>query len=201
MRKKTLILGYALLAGVGVLCAATNDAAPRNMLKNGDFENGSMYWKTPEWFKSAFAPVIDKSNNQGPGMGSLKATGEGNRQCYFIQQIVIPRGCTKLRLSGYMKTAGFQNGWTAWIQGQCFSDIGPVGRGFPLITPPAKSDTDWTFYTMDITLPPEAKYFRVILMTNGPGNDKPNAGKAWFDNISLTVIPEDESAPADVNCR
>ncbi len=179
-----------LLVGLGF---ATLAAESENLLKNGDFEDGLRHWQVPAWFKNGLTPEADPGVNQGPGNGSLKLAGRDASQGYVIQQIVIPADAKRLRISGWMKTQGFQNAWAARIQVEIFNAKSEkVGPGFPMITPVRNSDTDWTEYGRDIELPEGARYFRVILLTQYPTKPTPNAGIVWFDNIMVTRIAEPE---------
>ena len=189
MKHLTAIISFVLMT------AALCGAEPRSFIKNGDFEDGLKHWQQLKWIRNPIAPEIDTSVNQGIGCGSLKFVGDGRKQGYYIQQFVIPNDLKKVRVSGYMKTEGFQNSWAARIQVEFFSqDSKQVGRGIPMITPVNKHTTDWTLYSKEITIPENARFFRLILLTTQPGNNKPNEGTAWFDNIEVVeILPE---APA-----
>lgn len=189
--KKLIVAVVCALMTVGI-----SGAEPRTFIKNGDFEDGLKNWIQLSWMRNTITPEIDAAENQGIGCGSLKIVGDGHKHGYFVQQFNIPRNLKKVRVSGYMKTEGFQNSWAARIQVEFFSqDSKQVGRGIPMITPVNKHTTDWTLYSKEITIPENARFFRLILLTTQPGNNKPNAGTAWFDNIEVVeVLPESAEA-------
>lgn len=188
--KSLMVIMFALAFAV-LPCAAR---AQGNLLKNGDFEDGLSSWQTPSWFKKAIEPRIDTTENQGPGSGSLRFDGDKINMGYVMQQVAIKPGKQMFRLSGWMKTADFQNSWGARIQAQAISFVKGkevYSPNYPLITPPHLHEISWCEFSLEFTPPETAQVIRVILLTQPPTFPaKPNNGKVWFDNIKLECITE-----------
>ncbi len=87
---------------------------------------------------------------------------------------------TSYSLSGYIKTKDAQ-GVTIQIR-YYESRWYPTMLGSEYISEKITSDTDWTYYHKELTVPSQTNYFDILLIS-----ETPNSGisYAWFDNVGL----------------
>lgn len=162
-----------------------------NLLQNGDFEDGLQHWSTPEWFREALPAEVDNTVHHALGNSSLKFSGSGARRGYTLQQIKIQPGKNRYQLSGWMKTKGFENSWSARIQAESIeilADRKEQYRIWPLITPVALQTMDWQYFECMFSPPESALYLRVILLTQFPNKPTSNSGTVWFDDVKLIKL-------------
>ncbi len=166
-------------------------ALAENLLQNGDFEDGLKHWHTPEWFREALPAEVDNKVHHALGNSSLKFRGNGSQRGYTLQQIKIQPGKNRYQLSGWMKTEGFENSWSARIQAQSIqilADRKEQYHTWPLITPVPFQNMDWQYFECTFTPPEAALYLRVILLTQYPNQPTRNSGTVWFDDVKLIKL-------------
>lgn len=167
--------------------APLRERLARNLLRNGDFEQGLDGWSTAHgWYArgdglSAWA--VDETVAHS-GQRSVKVSGQNNRGI-ALQDVRPPLPvCT---VSGWLRGENLSGQAQILVEfiapdGQWLSGV-PVGS--------VTGTSDWTFVQQEVEMPPEAGVLRVDLLTT-----EPNTGVAWFDNVSVRVhLPPDDGRP------
>lgn len=188
---RRILTGIRLLPALLLFFAFCGVASAENLLQNGDFEDGLKHWRTPEWFREALPAEVDNTVHHALGNSSLKFRGNGSRRGYTLQQLKIQPGKNRYQLSGWMKSEGFENSWSARIQAesiQILADRKEQYRIWPLITPVSLQSMDWQYFECTFTPPESALYLRIILLTQYPNLPTTNSGTVWFDDIKLIKL-------------
>jgi len=103
-----------------------------------------------------------------------------NVETKFKHLIICRSSSSKYSLSGYIKT---QNGKDVTIKIEYYSSRNayyPLGEENVGIT--VNGDTPWTFYSKQLTIPQETKFFDIKPVSGAPST---GTAYSWFDNISL----------------
>ncbi|MBC7328333.1 DUF4091 domain-containing protein [bacterium] len=154
----------------------------KNLLYNGDFENGLAGWTTEHWWYEAkidgkgtgISRIELDENVSKSGMKSLKIVGKGNRGI-AMQVLQLPPG--KYIVKGYIKCENLGNAQASIL----LEFLDKDGKWFEGITAGSVSGTaDWTFIEKEIDFPPQTVWVHFDLLTSSP-----NDGIAWFDGIEL----------------
>jgi len=191
----TFGLVTAILLGLGVLAMITEGTQreslrerwQRNLLRNGDFEEGLAFWSTNhQWYARGEGlshwEVDEKIVKSGKR--SLKVIGKNNRGI-AIQDIRPPSPTCQVsgwlrceNLKGYARIfVEFIDAEGKWLAGVVVGEV--------------TGTTDWTFVSKEVTMPTDAVVFRVDLLTT-----EPNEGVAWFDEISvIPILPPSDGKP------
>ena len=166
-----------------------------NLLKNPSFEEGLENWNIPSWIENTIKVEIDRSIFQGPGNASLKMVGEEGKRGILMQSVVRNPDVKRYRISGWMKTKDFENGWYAEITAECvFQKDGKQQYAYyNIITQWDIHNMDWTKFEKEFEVPEGTTQIRVLLQTKSPsGKLEPgNKGTVWFDNICLEELVDE----------
>ncbi|MCX7968195.1 MAG: hypothetical protein N3B10_06855, partial [Armatimonadetes bacterium] len=161
----------------------------RNLLRNGNFEQGLEGWSTEHhWYargEGLSQWEVDEKVVKS-GKRSLKVIGKNNRGI-AIQDLRPP--FPVCQVSGWLKCENLKG--HAWIFIEFIDAQGKWLAG--VVVGEVTGTTDWTFVSKEVTMPPDAVVFRVDLLTTEPNN-----GIAWFDDISVVPLlpPSDGKPPA-----
>ncbi len=159
----------------------------RNLLRNGDFEQGLVAWTTDHpWYARGEGLSRWEVDEQvaKEGKRSLKVIGKNNRGI-AIQDVHPP--VPTCRVGGWVRCENLRD--AAGILAEFIAPDGKWVGGEMVGT--VSGTTDWTFVSKEVTLPPEAVTLRIDLLTT-----EPNEGVAWFDAVSVVpVLPPSDGKP------
>ncbi len=145
----------------------------------GNFENeGSDFWSFPNT-NSAY-----NTFDYFAGQRSICMNLPANTNTQYVktkQKIKRYSHSTAYTLNGYIKT---QNVLSANIQIRYFNtrESGASSIGNEYITANITGNTDWTQYSLDLTIPDNANYFDIRLASSSSNS---GVSYAWFDNVEL----------------
>ncbi|MDD2707993.1 MAG: sugar-binding protein [Verrucomicrobiae bacterium] len=163
-----------------------------NLLKNGGFEDGLTHWTVPSRIKnSAFS--IDRANFHEGGLASLKMEGRGGESGCVMQSVKIHSKTKKYRLSGWIKTSKFVDGWHATIAAEClFSEQGrTASKRFSVSS--SGNQMEWARYEKEFEVAEITTWIKVTLESDCSCGkheaEQSSLGICWFDSIRLEEIP------------
>lgn len=192
-----LLFALALKFGLADWCIAQEgkevtplrDRLQRNLLRNGDFEQGLDGWSTEhQWYAKGEGLSrweVDETVVKS-GKRSVKVVGQNNRGI-AIQDLRPP--FPLCQVSGWLRCENLKGYARIFIE---FIDAG--GKWLSgVVVGEVTGTTDWTFFSKEVAMPPDAVTFRVDLLTT-----EPNDGVAWFDAISaVPVLPPSDGKPPE----
>ncbi|MCS7265876.1 MAG: DUF4091 domain-containing protein [Armatimonadetes bacterium] len=187
-----VILALTILAMMTLSCEIKqqvnlHERLKRNLLLNGDFEQGLKGWSTEHYWYARGEGLSQWEIEEKvvkSGKRSLKVTGKNNRGI-AIQDLRPP--FPVCQVSGWLKCENLKG--HAWIFIEFIDAQGKWLAG--VVVGQVTGTTDWTFVSKEVTMPPDAVTFRVDLLTT-----EPNDGIAWFDDISVVpVLPTSDGKP------
>jgi hypothetical protein len=188
-----------------VLCLAAGIANAQNLLLNGNFNSPNnpgpnpapapwSTWTWPDWNGAWANQQIDGSSFDG---SPYMAVGNGNGSGYSVGLYQIVGGN-----AGLSYTLSVESGAQAWWRPEgemrlIFLDAGNtvlVQNTLVTVDPNAWSGYDqgqgWGLFSLTATAPANTTEVKAEFVMNGGQVGAWGGGTVWFDNASLTVIPE-----------
>lgn len=148
-----------------------------NVLVNGDFEKGTMFWSP--WGAEA------ASEGCHSGKGCIIIRNSEPKWSGIDQRIQIPKGAWFFNVSGYIKTQNVQQGQKSWEQARSSIEFhdkqGTRINGYPDAAIQLVGSHDWTYFEKKYELPEETQS---VLFQAAMGNC---IGTAWFDDLTITI--------------
>ncbi len=159
----------------------------RNLLRNGDFEQGLEGWSTEHpWYirgEGLSRWEVDESIAKS-GKRSVKVIGKNNRGI-AIQDVRPP--VPICQVSGRLRCENLKGAARIFVE--FIAADGKWLKG--IVVGEVTGTTDWTFFSKEVEMPPDAEVLRVDLLTT-----EPNSGFAWFDDVSVVpVLPPSDGKP------
>ncbi len=176
MRRVLVILCVMML----MLCAVSA-AAEENLLVNGGFEDAvdgwPMGWEEDAWLHDVGITYLElRESGHDGGMCALVENVSSN-DARFVQQVAVDPGTT-YRLAGWVKAEG--------------CDPAKAGASISVInsysTLPSVYDTDGQWVLLECYFRTTANQTALDIGARLGGYGADSAGKAWFDDLSLTRV-------------
>ena len=160
-------------------------AQERNLVGNGDFEEGLYEWMTPEWTVTGKVFSIDETASQeARGTRSLRidATKGLNSTLLMEEGFELPKEIKDYTFSCWVKKAPDAKSNALVEVRLSFSSEGKkaFSQGFRI--PYNELKTEWTNFKKEFTLPDAYANGRVSIMITGVNEN----ATAWVDNIQVT---------------
>lgn len=187
MRNRSFRIGFALILLMSLLWPIAVCNASSNMVKNGGFEeikgdkpNG---WIREAWEKEeGITQYFIDRNEAHSGAFSAVIHNVGENHARLIQSVEV-QGEKKYRISGYIKAEGLNANATGahlYVEG--------VAVSYPELH---ETNGQWRY--LEFYGETEKKQTEIKVGASVGGYGSLNAGKAWFDDLSVeqvSVVPE-----------
>ena len=162
------------------------EVADRNLLTNGNFAKGIAGWQILNWGKNGTMEVDTRELHDG--RPTLRI--DNVEACHsFVRQILKAKPHTRYRLTGYIKTKDVEPANAAEKTGAILM----VGRK-SVYTPLLKGTNSWTEVSVEFVTEHDPE----IRVDPSLGSDYGFvSGTAWFSDLQLTEIGEDQPANPD----
>lgn len=192
MRHFTPVLGFVLIGATVLATAGAAAATPRDLLVNGSAEQAGEGNAPAGWFTArvpAAGLTMERTGSSyHSGKYSLFISNEHEYESKvsnnWAQKIEPAPERKTVRLEAWMRT---QDAEAVNVCVQCWSDEPHRMLAFAS-TPVVRGTQDWTgSRSRAIVVPPETKKIMVRAALTG-------LGKAWFDDLSLTIVDEEPAA-------
>lgn len=173
------------MIGMAVFISLALCAQERNLVGNGDFEEGLCGWTTPDWVISGNVFSIDEKTSQEPrGTRSLRMdmSKRLNSTLMLEETFGLPKEMKKCMFSCWIKKApGTGNKALLEIR-LSFSAEGSksVSESFQIKYDELK--TEWTEFKKEIIVPDGYDKGQISIMITGVNENT----TAWIDNVQVT---------------
>jgi hypothetical protein len=161
-----------------IAAAAMSSLPAVNLLKNGDFENGTGSWKNFSWIKNSYPPIEDRQEFHS-GAKSAKFIGTAKKKGGCYQRIKVKPGETYI-VSGWVKTENVKYPQSTGIKIELISSRNGKSQYRYQWLGLSGSASKWTRLQREVTAGPNDKSLAVFLWSDvSPG------GNTWFDDICI----------------
>ena len=164
--------------------AQTPAAKPKekNLLVNGDFENGLSGWESGSLPPGASVPVsvsVDSSAHKGKGAIRFTKTANGFFPVKLMAQSLPLTGhTTRLKVGAWIKAQGAMKATVAVIadgSANWGAYVGDSNSSKPM-------DHDWRYYSSVLEIPAGVRSLEIALQMYGPGT-------VWMDDLTVSYAP------------
>jgi hypothetical protein len=161
-----------------------------NLIYNPDVEAGGGDWPA-DWFHSATMTSWSSQHSNSPTR-SLRIDDTRSWQSaeWRSRGVLLAGGEQQLRVAWHQRTGQMLGDWEVTIR--FFDSVDQYGNaagtfwGASVIELDVTPDADWTRYSFDATVPPQAGSFDVVFRSGAAGGDDFGAkGDLWLDDISV----------------
>ncbi len=171
----------------GLLALAV--VAASSLLPNGGFEKLASGGAPAGWTTSGSGAAVDDAVSHS-GKRSLRifVADPSSQGARATSGFIAVSG--RVRAEAWIKTRGVMAGAKPWNVARVYfniydADRKPLSKHWGHYDIGAQVGTkDWTRYTVEVELPAEVRYVRVICSLAGGAT-----GTAWFDDVSLVQLP------------
>lgn len=156
-------------------------ASSASVLKNGGFEEQGLGW-------SLYGSARIVGEEAHSGSFCLAVVQEKPAWSGAEQEIFLPEGAKRIRLTGWLKSVGVVGGKESWevarLNVEFRDEGGKLVGGYQPLAAAVRGDTPWTFYEREFPVPKEA---RSVLVQPALGNA---SGKVFYDDLELAIFDE-----------